>query len=260
MTNDAKLEQYQEIIDKLHQGLELSSEEKSIVETDSSFKDYQKEFGLINKAISHSVMEEKLSELNKLEEKYVADQPKKRAFGRRSYLLFAAASILLLLALFLFNTGDDSYDGQLLASGYLVDFPDPDNTRSGDKGDDPKKANDPYKIYREVDSNENTISYKKPINAFRELIKTDDNPKHKFYLGICLLRDSKWKEAEKIFENAQLKELRNYPVNYYLGLSKLGLEKTEEAIELFNNPSSDHFYYNKEAKEILEKLDGMRNR
>lgn len=260
MTNDTKLEQYQDIIDKLHSGIELNVQEKSIVETDTDFQEYQKELGLIEKAISHSVLEEKLSVMNKLEEKYSDEQPKKKTLGRRSYLLLAAAFILLLLAFFLFNQGDDSYDGDLLAEDFVMDFPDPDNTRSGGNGSDIKTTDDPYKLYQAENSSLDSRSYYKPTKAFQELIKTDDNPKHKFYLGICYLRDSKWKEAEAIFENEQLKELKNYPINYFLAVSKVGLEKTDEAIELFDSPISSYAVFNAEGQKNIEKLNRMRNR
>ena len=264
MTNDIKLEQYQEIIDKLNNSRELSIEEKNIVESDTSFQEYQKEFGLIKMAISHNVLEQKLSELNKLEEKYKGDVaskvPQKRRLGRRSYLLFASSFILLLVAYYLYssNLGDDSYDGDLLAADYVMDFPDPNNTRSTDSNIDNQLSKDPYKLYS--DANADGTSYHKASMAFENLIQSDDNPKHKFYLGISLLRESKWKEAEEIFGDNQLKELKNFPINYYLAVAKIGLEKTEEALELLNTPTTGNAIYNQEAQKIIKKLERMSNR
>jgi len=260
MTNDLKLEQYQEIIDKLHSGFELDDQEKNIVETDAAFQKYQKEFSLIEKAISHNALENKLSDISKLEEKYKDEGPKKRSLGKRSFLLLAAASILLLLAFFLYtsNLGDDNYDGDLLAADYVMDFTDPDNTRSANANNDSPKSDDPYKLYS--DANADRASYHKAIKAFENLIQKDNNPKHKFYLGICYLRLSKWKTAEKIFEDNQLKELKKYPINYYLAISKIGLEKTDEAIELLNTPKTGNAIYNQEAEKIIEKLDRISKR
>lgn len=264
MTNDIKLEQYQEIIDKLYSSQKLTNEEKTIVESDTAFQEYQKEFGLIEKAISHNVLEQKLSEMNKLEEKYKGEVgskiPQKPRLSRRSYLLLASSFILLLVAYYLYssNLGDDSYDGDLLAADYVMDFPDPDNTRSTNNNIDNQLSKDPYKLYS--DANDDGTSYGKASMAFKNLIQSDDNPKHKFYLGISLLRESKWKEAEEIFGDNQLKELNNYPINYYLAVAKIGLEKTEEAIELLNTPTTGNTFYNKEAQVIIKKLERMRNR
>ena len=249
MTEDQKLKQYQEIIDKLNEGLELSEIENSIVKSDGGFKKYQKDHLQIEQAITHNAMEKKLTDLNELEKKY-ADEPKvKRGLSRRSYLLLAASSILLLLAYFFINSGDNTYDGDLLAMDYVMDFTDPDTTRGTNSSD----TKDPYELY-------SSGKYKMALNGFKELIASDDNPKNKFYYGVCLLRLNKWKEAEQVFENEQLKELRNYPLNYNLAVAKVGLEKTDEALKLLNNPSSGNELFNREAEKLRNTLQERRNR
>ena len=242
MTNDVKLEQYQEIIDKLHGGIELSDQEKNIVETDTAFQDYQKELNLIEKAISLNVLESKLSEVNKFEERYQAKAPIKRNLGRRSYMLFAAASILLLLAFFLFNN-KGNFDVEMLAYQENVASQEPDRTR----GEDGISSDDPYSLY-------NDEKYILAEKAFRTLISNDDNPMHKFFLGETLLKQKKWKDAENIFSDPSLKQLEKYPLTYKLGIAKLGLGKTDEAIKLLNTPTPGNMIYNELAEDLIKKL------
>lgn len=249
MTEDQKLEQYQEIIDRLQAGQSLSDEENSIVNSDASFKKYQSDHRQIEKAVSHNAMKNKLAQLNKLEEKYKDESPKKRGLSRRSYLLLAASCILLLLGYLMVNSGDDKYDGDLLAEDMLLAFTDPDATR----GTDTTTSNDPYQLYSKS-------KYGLATTAFEELIESDDNPKHKFFYGVCLLQKRKWKDAEKVFENKQLQELRNYPLNYNLAVAKVGLEKTEEAIELLKSPSSGNELFNGQAEKYLNRITKIKNR
>ena len=249
MTEDQKLEQYQDIIDKLHEGLELTEIENSIVKSDDDFKKYQNNHLQIEQAITHNAMEKKLSELNELEKKYKSEPKRKRGLSRRSYLLLAASSILLLLAYFFVNSGDDAYDGDFLAHDSVMDFTDPETTRSSINSD----TKNPYAQY-------SSGKYRMAISTYKELIATDDNPKHKFFYGVCLLREGKWKEAETVFENEELKALRNYPLNYNLAVAKIGLEKTDEALDLLSNPSSGNELFNREAEKLRNKIQGRLDR
>ena len=197
--------------------------------------------------------------MDKSEEKKIDNTAKKKNLVKRIFLpLMLLVVILIAFFFFTSNLGDNSYDGDLLAADYVMDFPDPEGTRSGNDKTDKPKSDDPYKLY--VAANAEKGSFQNAIKAFDQLIQTDDNPKHKFYQGISYLRISKWKEAELIFENNQLKELKNYPLNYYLAVAKIGLEKTDEAIKLLSNPTTGNALYNNEAEKIIKKLERMRSR
>lgn len=254
MTNGQILEKYQNIIDKIIGNIELSNDEKSIVENDDNFKSYQQDFALIQNAIKHTSLENKLSSLNKMEEKYKEEKTSAhskekptRRLGRRSYLLLAAASILLLLAYFMFNDSKSgSYDGDLLASNSNISFQSGYETRSN--------SND----YSNVDSS--YINYIKNdfFKAAKDLekrIEIDDDPKHKFYLALCHLERQKWKSAEKLLENKSMDQLKDFPVNFYLAISKVGQRKTVEAIELLEKSNSSGFImHNQRGDKLLEKL------
>lgn len=255
MTNDQKIEFYQEIVDKLIGREQLTAAEQNIVDTDDGFKEYQKEFNLITKAISYSAMEKKLVEVKNMETKYQDDKstrseipnkelPKKKSMVRRLVPLAVAASVLLLASYFLFSGTGYSIDGQLLAEDHSTHFGLLSETRSTSKIE---KGN-PYYNYTER-------KHSLAVQDLKTLIATDDDPKHKFYLAVSYQRIGKWKESEKLLEDTGVQQLKDYPLNYFLAISKLGLSKIDEALELLQNPRSGNTIFNEEAEKIVAKIN-----
>ncbi len=244
MINENKLQMYQDIIDKLLLQNSLTKNELGIVDNDQDFQIYLKEFNLIEKGIAYSVMKSKYQFLIDHENnKYAKDLNKESGILRKSLIFAIAASILLLLGYITFNgSSSKTYNGQLLASKTMVPYAMPNVSRSNDD----ITKNDPYYNYSKR-------NYPEAINDFQKLIESDNNPKYKFYLAVSYLYVKNWEKAESILSNQELAEI-GYPVNFYLAIAKVGLKKTNEAVELLQKPLTDDILYNEEGQKLLKEL------
>ena len=251
MKEEQNLELYQDIIDKILNNIGLTDVETKIVESDPDFLSYQKEFGLISQAVKKSALHEKLDFIKQLENNHLdasanetTSAKKVKPIKKRIWLI-AAAFLFLLGAAYLviqLNKGGN-YDKDLIYEEYMADYPDIDGTRS----DRNKVLSKAYKLY-------NDQQYRPAIFEFENLISNDENPKHKFYLAICLLRVKKFNEAQVLLEHDSLKNFNKVPVNFYLALSKIGTGDREEAIDLLKNPSHDSSILDPKRKKLLRIL------
>lgn len=247
MINEEKLIRYQEIVDKLFQNSPLNEEENLIVKNDIDFKNYQKENSIIHHAITHSALNEKLNELNKLEEKYQNSDMKNPKKTRRLFFALTAASVLLFLSYFLFfyGEGGKSYDGDLLASDFVINYPTGFESRSSSNNNNIDSS---YVNYVKGEA------LHKAIKDLEKRVEIDDDPKHKFFLAISYQRVEKWKDAEKLLEREDVRSLKDIPSNYFLAVSKTGLRKTKEAIELLEAPKTGKESINMQGEKLLKIL------
>lgn len=245
MKDEQKLEQYQNIIDKLINNNNLSVSETQIVKNDSGFQAYKNEFDLLNEGIRRSVLHNKLAEVKSLENNFnPASANVAKPNNRRKW--FAAIGIILLLGLaYLFmqiNKGG-SYDKDLLLADSLSAYPNIDGVRSIDT----ESNLGAYSLY-------NKGEHKNALIEFEKLLKIDQNPKHKFYMAVSLLHVNKYQEAQDLLEGKALQGYKEVPVNYYLALSKIATDDPKEAIELLSNPTLSSPLLDKRRKKLIRIL------
>ena len=220
------MEQYQDIIDKLLNHRSLSESESKIMKNDLEFKAYQKEFQLVTLGIKKSALHKKLEEIKALEAKSNSQDSTKPKSRRRWLLVLGLILLGGLLYLFVQLNKGGSYDKDLLIADNVVNYPDIETSRSNDVSSNNKA----YELYKKG-------KHPEAIKEFEKLLKLDQNPKHKFYLGVSLMQEGRYKAAQNIFEHESLNGYKKVPLNYYLALCNIANDEPDKAVELLSNPT-----------------------
>lgn len=213
---------------------EYSFEDKKIVE----------DLQLIRDASRANALEDKLSFLKNLE----SNKPSK-VKNLKSYLVpFSIAAGLALIAFFMFNKDGSIINSQSpLFEEYFELYPEMLSTRG--EVDLQKIESDAILFYK-------SEHYDRAALSYADLYQKTNNSVHLFYAGMSnLLSDNTDLAIEQLASIKDNEDVRNIPVNYYLGLSYLKKGDEQSAKTVFENPDKAFKFYVKKSEEILEKLN-----
>jgi predicted Zn-dependent protease len=158
-------------------------------------------------------------------------------FFNRNKVWMAAASILLLVGLFIFKDGQPAY----------VDFAQHATMELTVRG-----ANQTTEI--EAQNSFNQGNYKQAETLLKDwLQKEPDNAEVQLYYGISLLENNHMMEAQKVFKDLEKNELFKNTAYWYLALTSLkekDYKTCESYLKQINTASSE----GKKARRLLKKL------
>lgn len=243
------MELYQNIIDKLHASESLTEEEVNLTHKED-FKKYQQEHQLILQGLKYKALESKLDYLQGVEYQKTASDSKNK-WKRFLYILVAA--FLLFLSLWFINskfqTQVDRIDGEkkpliaeVLKSGILLKYP-----LIGTERGEENFAAIAYSEYRKS-------NFSKAIPSFQNLILSDDDIQHRFYLAVSLIATKEYQDAIPILEEDEFLEQNYWPSNYYLGMAYLGLNNNDIAIQNFEKSMDYNVIIKEHAQDVLKLL------
>jgi len=161
--------------------------------------------------------------------------------------LSIAASVAI-IAFFIFNKESGILNRQSpLYEEYFEVYPEMLSTRG--EIDLQKLESDAILFYK-------SEHYDRAALSYADLHQKTNNSVHLFYAGMSnLLSDNTDLAIEQLASIKEKEDIRNIPVNYYLGLSYLKKGNEQKAKTVFENPDKAFQFYVEKSEEILEKLN-----
>lgn len=168
---------------------------------------------------------------------------------KRSYSKWlVAASLMVLFGLTLFMNTNQKASSEELFTSYFVPYRNVVHPIVRGEEQLDKKAT-AFIAYEKG-------NYKKAITLFTNLYDTTKEPYYLFYKANALLKLEKANEAiPLLLEHLKTKDTLTQKTNWYLALAYLKVEKDLEVKEFLNLIINEGSYKNKEAVELLKKLE-----
>jgi predicted Zn-dependent protease len=181
----------------------------------------------------------------------VKEQPKKGKIIHLSFFRYAvAASVIGILALLswrLFIT-PNAVSGQEIYASYFKPLTHPDATVRGEN--DTTTEAQAVAAYERED-------YFEAVKHYEKLVANNpDNVKNNLFLGISFLGSNQPKKAIDILSKITASEEFHFDIQWYLALAYIKSKDISQAQTTLTNLTKEENYYQTEAKEILDKLDG----
>jgi len=164
---------------------------------------------------------------------------KTKVISIKPWMYMVAASVVLLLGLFLFNPGSnptfDEYNEY--ENAYL--------TERSEGNDDLKQAESAF----------NAKNYKAAIPLFEAVLKENKSAEIQYFYGVSLLENNQIKEAEMAFNEIKSgNSIYKNKAIYALALAKLKQKEYQSCKEILLTIPSDYENYDK-VRELLDQLD-----
>ena len=180
-----------------------------------------------------------------------ANQPKKGKVISLSFFRYAAAAciigVLALVSWRLIFT-QKNIDEQEIYASYFKPLTNPDATVRGEN--DSTAESKAIQSYEKED-------YFEAVKYYEKLVANNpDNVKNNLFLGISFLATNQPKKAVDILSKIITSEEFHFDIQWYLALAYLKNKEILQAQTAFSNLTKEENYYQKEAKEITDKLDG----
>lgn len=190
------------------------------------------------------------TELNNQIDAKVSQYKKSKIISMNVYKLAAAACIIGILSITayrIFFTKKSVNEEQIYAT-YFKPLTNIDANVRGenDKSDEKKAAN----AYENED-------YFEALNMYQKLVANNPkNIKNNLFLGISYLATNQSKKAIDVLQTITQSEEYHFDIQWYLALAYIKNKEIQNAQATLSNLTKEENYYQKEAQEILEKLDG----
>ena len=166
-------------------------------------------------------------------------KPKKaKLISMKPYVYMAAATVILLLGLFLFHPSEPKFE----------DYNQFENAYLTERGEG-------LELVKEAENAFNAKDYKRAIPLFEAVLKEKQSAEIQYFYGISLLENYQIKQAESEFN--QIKSGNSVYKNkaiYALALAKLKQKDYKSCKEILLEIPSDYEHYDK-VQELLDKLD-----
>lgn len=166
-------------------------------------------------------------------------KPKKaKLISMKPYVYMAAATVILLLGLFLFHPSEPKFE----------DYNQFENAYLTERGEG-------LELVKEAENAFNAKDYKRAIPLFEAVLKEKQSAEIQYFYGISLLENNQIKQAEAEFN--QIKSGNSVYKNkaiYALALAKLKQKDYKSCKEILLEIPSDYEHYDK-VQELLDKLD-----
>ena len=164
---------------------------------------------------------------------------KTKVITLKPWMYLAAASVVLLLGLFLFNpSSNPNFDD-------FNQFEDAHFVERGEQADYLKQAQDAY----------NTKDYKKAIPLFESILKEKKTAEIQYFYGVSLLENNKIQEAEVVFNELQTgtSTFKNKGI-WGLALAKLKQKEYKYCKKILLTIPADYENYD-DVQRLLNDLD-----
>lgn len=169
-------------------------------------------------------------------EHFKAEKPK--VIRLKPWIYLAAASVVLLFGLFLFNPSEPKFeDYNQYENAYL--------TERGIGIEQLKEAENAF----------NAKDYKKAIPLFEAVLKENKSAEIQYFYGVSLLEDNQIQKAEAAFNEIKSgNSIYKNKAIYALALTKLKQKDYDSCKAILKAIPSDFEHYDK-VQELLDKLD-----
>ncbi len=163
---------------------------------------------------------------------------KTKVISIKPWMYMVAASVVLLLGLFLFNPSKPGFEEyNQYENAYL--------TERGTAGENLKQAESAF----------NTKNYKAAIPLFETVLKENKSAEIQYFYGVSLLEDNQIQKAETAFNKIKSgNSIYKNKAIYALALAKLKQKEYQSCKEILLTIPSDYENYDK-VRELLDKLD-----
>ena len=190
------------------------------------------------------------TELNKQIDDKVINSKKGKVIFMNVYKLAAAACIIGVLSITTYRIffAKKSVNEEQIYASYFKPLTNIDATVRGENDDsDEKKAANAYE-------NED---YFEALNIYQKLVSNNPkNVKNNLFLGISYLATNQSKKAIDVLQTITQSEEYHFDIQWYLALAYIKNKEIQNAQATLSNLTKEENYYQKEAQEIIEKLDG----
>lgn len=198
-----------------------------------------------------------MSDLNTLENKLntkidskITQPGKGKVISLNFFRYAAAACIIGVLGLVSWRLVfvQKNMDEQAIYASYFKPLTNPDATVRGEN--DSTEASQAIQAYEKED-------YFEAIKYYEKLVANNpDNVKNNLFLGISFLATNQPKKAIDVLNKITASEQFHFDIQWYLALAYLKNKEIQQAQTTLTNLTKEENYYQKEAQEILDKLDG----
>lgn len=233
---------------------ELSPQERNAFEQEMENDPFLMEaiegLSMVNNQWSMDAIEKVEEEVNhKIDMKI--NEPKKGKVVSMSFFRYAAAACIIGIIGFasykmIFVT--KQLDEQAIYASYFKPLTNPDATVRGENG-----ATDESQAIQAYEKED----YFEAVNAYQKLVANNpDNVKNNLFLGISFLGTNQPKKAIDVLNKITTSEEFHFDIQWYLALAYIKNKELQNAQTTLSNLTKEENYYQKEAQEILDKLDG----
>jgi len=219
------------------------------MENDPFLKDSVDGFEMMNDQWSTKSIEQLESSLhNKIDASI--NQPKKGKIIMMNAVKFATAACIVGVFSFMMYRSffSTKLDEEQIYASYFKPLTNIDATIRGDVDTSMEaKASQAY------DKEE----YFEAVNIYQKLVANNpNNVKNNLFLGISYMATNQPQKAIDVFNKITTSEEYHYDIQWYLALAYIKNKEIQNAQAALSNLTKEENYYQKEASEILEKLDG----
>lgn len=233
---------------------ELSPTERNAFEQEMENDDFLKEsvegFEMANSQWSNDSIHHIESALNnKIDEKVKENKNGKIVF-LNFIKLAAAACFIGIISFTVYRSffSNNNIDEQQIYASYFKPLTNADAVVRGENDNsDEMKA---VQAYEKED-------YFEAVNYYQKLVANNpDNVKNNLFLGISFLGTNQPKKAIDVLNNITTSTEFHYDIYWYLALAYIKNKELQNALTTLTFLTKEENFYQKEAKEITEKLDG----
>ena len=179
------------------------------------------------------------------------NEPRKGKVISMSFFRYAAAACIIGIigfASYKMIFVSKQLDEQAIYASYFKPLTNPDATVRGENG-----ATDESQAIQAYEKED----YFEAVNAYQKLVANNpDNVKNNLFLGISYLGTNQPKKAIDVLNKITTSEEFHFDIQWYLALAYIKNKEIQNAQTTLSNLSKEENYYQKEAQEILDKLDG----
>lgn len=230
---------------------ELSPEERNAFEQEIENDPFLKE-GMegLEEWYTHGTLGALETDLQKKIDAKVNEPKKGKVIPLHFFRYAAAACIIGILALLSWRLliTPNRIDEQAIYASYFKPLTNPDATVRGENG-----ASDESMAIQAYEKED----YFEAVKYYEKLVANNpDNVKNNLFLGISFLATNQPKKAIDVLSRITTSEEFHFDIQWYLGLSYIKNKDIPQAQTTLTNLTKEENYYQKEAQEILDKLDG----
>jgi len=180
----------------------------------------------------------------------IFEQKKSKVLYMNVFKFAAAACVFGILCAVAYRVifTNKNVDEQKIYTAYFKPLTNTDVTVRGenDTTDEAKAA----QAYEKED-------YFEALNLYQKLVANNpNNVKNNLFLGISFLATNQEKRAIDVLSKITQSEEFHFDIQWYLALSYIKNKELQNALATLNNLTKEENYYQKEAQEIIDKLDG----
>lgn len=186
---------------------------------------------------------------NSIDNSIISSKKKKNTFVN-VVKLAAAACIISIISLTVYRTffTSKNVDEQKIYANYFKPLTNTDVIVRGEN--DTTIETKAAAAYEKED-------YFEAVNVYQKIVANNpDNVKNNLFLGISFLATNQPKKAIEIFNNIIQSEEFHYDIRWYLALAYIKNKELQNATTILKTLTKEENYYQKDAVEILNEIDG----